>query len=92
MEIISFKKLEDPQLVQFLIWPLGEQLMNVSLYNIPDEEIKVYSQIEFQAYVDKKYELFHTIFTDGSKIREPSPSVASANCAINVPHVKWAIC
>ena len=36
-----------------------------------------------------KITMFHRVFTDGSKIREPSPSVASA---IYVPHVKWAIC
>ena len=48
----------------------------------------MYSQIEFQAYIDKNYKLFHTVVTDGSKIREPSPSVASA---IYVPHIKLAI-
>ena len=83
--------MEDPQLAEFTctISDLAPWVTVNQCVIIPNEENKFYSQIEFQAYVDKNYKLFHTVFTDGSKIREPPPSVA---IAIYVPHVKRAIC
>ena len=56
---------------------------------IPDDEHRIYTHVEFQAYMDDNYQQFQKIYTDGSKITEPNPSVASA---IYIPHINRTTC
>ena len=44
--------------------------------------------MEFQAYIDEYYKQFNEIYTGGSKINEPVPSVASA---IYIPYINRMI-
>ena len=56
---------------------------------IPDDEHRIYARVEFQAYMDDNYQQFQKIYTDGSKITEPNPSVASA---IYIPYINRTSC
>ena len=87
MEIVSIYKMRRTSTSQISALPPWEAINKYVI--IPDTEHRINCQLEFQAYIDEHYKQFNKIYTDGSKINEPVPSVASA---IYIPHIIRTTC